>query len=84
MGSEIFAEKQGIKARKNHFCFWCPELIPKGTRYDAWTWADGGDITRVKVHPECREAWAEASANEPGALYETEAHEHARGSTGPI
>ena len=76
----IFDHRKGIKARKIHACHWCPDPIEPGSLYDSWAWADTDSLNRVKVHPECAAAWAEASDNEPGGVYECSAHDHLRGS----
>jgi hypothetical protein len=47
------------RARKRHECWWCSEWIESGEHYAKWVWKDGGDLLPVKVHLECRTAWAE-------------------------
>lgn len=48
------------KARKEYDCQWCGEKINKGKEYESWAWVDGGDISTVRVHQECAEAWGNA------------------------
>ena len=45
------------KARKDHRCYWCGQLIKKGTRYHHWAGVSYGEFYDTKVHLECGEAW---------------------------
>lgn len=46
--------------------------------YVGWTWVGEGKPERIKVHPECDEAWCNA-ADMWGYPYETGPGEHCRG-----
>lgn len=61
--SQIGSTVEVKKSRRPHRCWWCGEAIEVGTAYVWWAWYEDG-FTRVKVHPECREAWHEMSREE--------------------
>lgn len=65
------------KAAKEHTCWWCGELIFQHETYARWTWKHGRDLTAVKVHTECREAWNSL----PYGEHEVEFGEFCRGCT---
>ncbi len=46
-----------IKARKEHRCYWCGEMILIGNQYIRWCCFDSGIVCDVKVHQECKCAW---------------------------
>lgn len=56
MGQIIGGNKKP-KARKEHTCWWCGETIAKGETYKSWAWVDSGEITRIKTHKACFDAW---------------------------
>lgn len=76
--SDVFGQVEVKSARKFHQCFWCGEIIEKGSPYRRWMWKDGRTIEEIKVHPECGFAWTEAATDE-GGFYETMPAEHSRG-----
>ena len=41
------------KARRDHYCDYCGDTIPKGTTYKRWSWICGGSASTVKAHPVC-------------------------------
>lgn len=43
-------------AQKPHGCSWCWSLIEVGNPYITYRFFDGGDVSTVKMHPECRQA----------------------------
>lgn len=49
------------KARKDHSCFWCGEIIFQHETYARWTWKNDV-VETIKVHTECREAWSKLPA----------------------
>lgn len=50
--AEFLNESSHI-ARKEYCCVFCNDIIKKGERYTAWTFADGGRVTTDKYHPNC-------------------------------
>lgn len=44
------------KARKDHVCIWCGELIQRGDTYARESSVYDGDFQDFKWHPECNEA----------------------------
>jgi hypothetical protein len=75
---EVIGQKSIKHAAKDHACEWCGERIEAGQPYESWLWCEGGTVSQVKAHPECRSAWDDA-ASEEGGIYETGFGEHSRG-----
>ena len=44
-----------LKARKDHRCIWCGQLIPKGENYIRESSIFENDFQDHKWHPECHE-----------------------------
>lgn len=76
--SEALGYTKVKKSRKTHNCFWCGQKIERGQPYSHWCWDDDGDKERIKVHPECEDAWNETSRRE-GGQYCTMPYDHERG-----
>jgi hypothetical protein len=74
--SETIGYTKVKKSRKDHTCYWCGELIAKGSPYARWAWVDDG-ISTTKVHPECEAAWGEIAAEE-GGYYEAMPYDNER------
>lgn len=51
------------KARKEHDCFWCGEIIFKHETYARWVWKNDV-VETIKVHTECKDAWDSLPASE--------------------
>ena len=67
-----------VRARKEHWCWWCGEAIPAGETYCKWTWFDEGTPRTVKAHVECAEAWATLPRNDAD---DVDAASYSRGCT---
>jgi hypothetical protein len=46
----------GVKARKEHQCYYCNEMIEVGSLYGKRTGVCYGEISFMKYHPECDNA----------------------------
>lgn len=53
------------RARKEHVCDWCEELIEPKTKYFAWFGIVYSDPVSTKLHPECVNATKEFFAVYP-------------------
>ena len=51
--STCLSSRNGVKARKRHYCDLCGEVIVPGGFYDTRTGVDGSDMWTMKMHPEC-------------------------------
>ncbi len=79
MSGEVIGLTYVKKCRKNHSCFWCGETIERGSPYSWWLWVESGTIEKIKCHPECHDAWSDASEYE-GDIYYCIPGEHERGT----
>ena len=60
---QVFHARTVKTSRRARPCFWCGESITTGSPYALWRWAeDSVNCQTINVHPECREAWQNASA----------------------
>ena len=57
MMGEQLGDMTVVKARKDHKCDWCAEIISVDERYYRWAWKDGGEIMTTKMHDECLQAF---------------------------
>ena len=62
------------KARKDHRCYWCGQLIKKGTQYCRWSAVEGGEFYNTKVHLECGSAWRELPEYEAEEVWRGDHH----------
>lgn len=53
---QVLKEPKVVKTRTTHHCTWCDEIIEEGSEVESWVWKDEGDISRLYIHPECRDA----------------------------
>jgi len=54
------------KAKKQHRCEWCWQLIEAGETYSRYRFYDDGEAGTVKMHPECFEAMQDEASDEGG------------------
>jgi hypothetical protein len=55
-------QSEDRKARKEHKCTWCAQVIPVGETYVSWLTFEDGAAMPNKMHQECYDA---ASADGP-------------------
>lgn len=65
------------KARRDHPCYWCRELILKNSHYSEWRGVDDGRAYTVRMHMICTAALQAAEEynvpiNEEPACYNTD------------
>ena len=56
------------KAQKKHRCEWCWQFIEVGETYKRYRFYADGDVSTVKMHPECYEVMQDEASNEGGWL----------------
>lgn len=59
-----FVFDKEMKARKQHSCVACHEIIPNGFVYVRSFWVDGGDKGCDKWHVECRKEFTDICYSE--------------------
>ena len=68
-----------VKARRQHRCTSCGELILIGDAYKRWVTLEDSAFTS-KMHPECYKAHEKDSLRDGGGAWEYSPYGHFRGS----
>ena len=69
------SDPETLTARKLHRCMSCGETVNPGEQYLRWRCYDSGNVSTVKMHPECH---AMHCADATGGTWEFMLHGHER------
>lgn len=63
-----FSKAKRHKALNRHRCSWCWQFIEVGENYWRYRFFDNGEVSTVKMHPECYDAMQVAAREEGGFI----------------
>ena len=69
------SDPETLTARKPHCCMSCGEIVNPGEKYLRWRCYDSGEVSTIKMHPECH---AMHCADSDGGYWEFLPYEHRR------